>query len=265
MDLKLKGTTAIVTGASQGIGREIARALHREGASIVAVSQNAERLRHGMTYVAESTTGKSAPIHAIVADLALQAEVDRVVSEAMDTYGHVDFLINNAARTRTSNFFDMTDKEIGEAWQVKALGYMRMVRAVVPSMRSQGAGHILNIVGTTARTPAPDFIVGSMVNAALINFTRGVARELARDQIYVNAISPGWTLTERQLRSFELEAAARKETLDQVLSRAARAMPLRRLVTMDEIATLAVLLLSGKFPALTGEEIILDGGATPSI
>jgi 3-oxoacyl-[acyl-carrier protein] reductase/bacilysin biosynthesis oxidoreductase BacG len=88
---------------------------------------------------------------------------------------------------------------------------------------------------------------------------------LARDNIRINAISPGWTLTEGQLRRFEREASQLGVSVDEIIAREARAIPLRRLVTTQEIATLTLMLLSGALPSLTGEEIIMDGGATPSI
>lgn len=269
MDLNLRGKTAIVTGASQGIGKEIARLLHTEGVHIVMVSQHADTLEKA----ARSITGQSTPaggrkppaIHPIAADLTMRAEVERISQQAMARLGHVDILVNNAARARTGNFFDMDEAELQEVWQVKALGYVRMVRAIAPHMMERGSGSIINIVGSTARTPTEDFIVGSMVNAALVSFTRGVSRELARRGVRINAISPGWTLTERQERSFEMQAAAQGAPMSQIISQHARGIPLKRLVSTGELASLAVLLASDQFPALTGEEIIVDGGATPSM
>lgn len=277
MDFGLAGTTAMVTGASQGIGREIARALHHEGVGLALIGRDTQRLEQAMAYIGEPASGAldadvtptatmsdAAPIYLIEADLELQAEVEHTAQQAIARFGHVDFLVNNAGQVRTTGFFDMTDAEIEEAVQVKLLGYVRLVRALAPQMIERRSGAIVNIVGSTARTPTPDFIVGSMINAALVNFTRGLARELARSSVRVNAISPGWTLTERQRRSFEMAAAARRTSLQDVMQREARAIPSHHLVEMHEIATLTLLLLSGLVPSVVGEEFIIDGGATPS-
>ena len=211
-----------------------------------------------------SNVSQAAPIYLVEADLGLQAEVENAAQEATSRLGHVDFLVNNAGQARPTDFFDTTDAEMEEAVQVKLLGYARLVRALARPMVERRSGAIVNIIGSTSRTPTPDFIVGSMINAALVNFTRGIARELARYSVRVNAISPGWTLTERQQRSFELQAAARHTSLQDVIQREARAIPSHRLVEMREIATLTLLLLSGLAPSVIGEEFIIDGGATPS-
>lgn len=263
MDLGLQGKTAVVTGASQGIGREIARALHAEGVAVVMVARSAADLDKAARVIAGRSQG--APLHPFVADLSLRAEVERVCRDAIATLGHVDILVNNAARARTGSFFEMTEADLQEVWQVKAFGYARMVRALGPHMMQRGSGCIVNIVGSTARTPTEDFIVGSMVNAALVNFTRGIARELARHNVRINSISPGWTLTERQARSFELQAAAQHVSPEEIAQRVSRAIPLNRLVTMEEIATLVLMLASNTLPTLTGEDILIDGGATTAI
>ncbi len=264
MELGLHGQTAIVTGASQGIGLSIARAFHAEGITLALVARTEQKLREAARAIAGSDAPRT-PIHTLTADLTLRSEIERVASQAIERMGHVDILVNNAARAHTGNFFTMSDEVLQEAWQVKGFGYVGMVRAIAPHMMERHSGNIINIVGSAARTPTEDFIIGSMVNAALVNFTRGISRELGRHNVRINSISPGWTLTERQQRQFEMEAAAKGVTLEEYAERQSRIIPLNRLVTMDEIARLALLLASGTLPALTGEDIVLDGGATRSI
>lgn len=271
MDLGLQGKTAIVTGASRGIGLAIARALHREGVSLAIVARRHEPLHSAARAISaergDSAATQGAVVYPIVADLGVRAEVERVAAQAISRLGQVDILVNNAGQSRPDpeSFFNMPEEAFEDIWQVKAFGYVRMVSAIAPHMRARGSGAIINVIGTTARTPTEDFTVGSMVNAALLNFTRGVARILARDHVRINAISPGWTLTEGQLRHFEMLAAARGVSVDEVMQTEARAIPLRRLVTMEEVAEMAVLLASDRLPAMTGEDVIIDGGATPSI
>jgi NAD(P)-dependent dehydrogenase (short-subunit alcohol dehydrogenase family) len=266
MDLELQGKTAIVTGASQGIGHEIARQLHGEGVALVLVSRHDETLsRAARSITSDKSSRSTAPVHPIAADLTLRAEVERVAEQAIARLGAVNILVNNAGRARTGAFFDLREEDLQEVWQVKAFGYVRMVRALAPHMKDRKSGSIINIVGSTGRTPTQDFIVGSMVNAALVNFTRGMARELAPFNVRINSISPGWTLTERLERSLELQAGAQGVTLEEMIRREARGIPLNRLVVMQEVARLTLLLASDQLPSMTGEDIIVDGGVTPSV
>jgi NAD(P)-dependent dehydrogenase (short-subunit alcohol dehydrogenase family) len=263
MEYGLRGKTAIVTGASQGIGREIARSLHNEGVSVLLVGQTRARLDQTMRDLRGA--GEGAALHALVADLSLLGEVERVAAEAIQRMGHIDILINSASRSKSGAFFAMSDADIQDAWQVKGMGYVRLVRAVAPHMIERGDGRIVNIVGTAARIPTADFIAGSMVNAALVNFTRGVSRELARHNVRINSISPGWTLTERLQRSIEMQANAQRIEVAEALQREARSIPTGRHVSMAEIANMTLLAVSDLCPSLTGEDIIIDGGATPSV
>jgi NAD(P)-dependent dehydrogenase (short-subunit alcohol dehydrogenase family) len=266
MDLGLRGKTAVVTGASQGIGLAIARAFVREGVSVVMVARTLDRLVRAADEVRESVRGGATPhVYPVVGDLSLPAEVQRIAATALARLGRVDILINNAAVTHTGPFFEMSDEEIVETWQVKALGYMRLVRVLAPHMMERRSGRIVNIVGGAARTPTLDFIAGSMVNAALVNFTRGISRELARYNVRINSISPGWTKTERQERSFTMQADVRHVSADDLERQQSRSIPLNRLVATSEVATLTLLVVSDHLPSLTGEDIVIDGGATPSI
>ncbi len=263
MEYGLRGKTAIVTGASQGIGREIARSLRHEGVSVALVGQTRARLDQTLRELRAADQGPA--LFAIIADLSLLGEVERVVAEALEHMDHIDILVNCAARSKTGAFFTMSDADIQDAWQVKGLGYVRLVRAVAPHMIERRDGRIVNIVGTAARTPTADFIAGSMVNAALVNFTRGISNELARHNVRINSISPGWTLTERLHRSIEMQANAQKIPVDAALQREARIIPTGSHVSMAEIATMTLLAVSDLCPSLTGEDIIIDGGATPSV
>ena len=266
MDLVLRGKTALITGASQGIGLAIARALAQEGVAVVMVARTQDRLTRAAGEVRDSVRGMAPPhVYPIAGDLGLRAEVERIAATAIARLGHVDILVNNAAATHTGPFFEMSDEELVETWQVKALGYMRLVRALAPHMMERRDGRIVNIVGGAARTPTLDFIAGSMVNAALVNFTRGISRELARYNVRINSISPGWTKTERQERSFTVQASARHVSADDLERQQSRSIPLNRLVSPAEVATLTLLLVSDQLPSMTGEDIVIDGGATPSV
>jgi 3-oxoacyl-[acyl-carrier protein] reductase/bacilysin biosynthesis oxidoreductase BacG len=264
MELGLHGKKALVTGASQGIGLAIARALALEGVSVGLVARTRERLGAAVRDI-RAVAPAPVEVLALPGDVGQLSEVERISAAALNQLGQVDILVNNAATTHTGPFFEMSDEDLVTTWQVKALGYMRLTRVIAPHMMARRSGAIINIVGGAARTPALDFIAGSMVNAALVNFTRGISRELARHNVRVNAVSPGWTMTERQEHSFALQAAARQMSAQDVERQQSRSIPLNRLVTAQEVAALVLMLASDQLPSMTGEDIIIDGGATPSI
>jgi 3-oxoacyl-[acyl-carrier protein] reductase/bacilysin biosynthesis oxidoreductase BacG len=139
-----------------------------------------------------------------------------------------------------------------------------MCRAVGPAMVARRDGCIINIVGGAARTPSPGFLSGSTGNAAIINFTRGLSKELAPHNVRINAISPGVTATERADRLLMNETGDGK-TLEQRRAERDARIPLNRVTHPDEIAAMAALIASDRVPTMTGSEVVIDGGAQPGI
>lgn len=266
MELRLAGKTAIITGGSAGIGAACARALYGEGVSVAIVARNEERLAEAAREMALSAHSGDAPVVLpIAADVQRAEEVQRVVATALARFGHLDILINNAGASSAGAFLTLPDEAYLDAWRLKLLGYIRMVRAVAPHMIERQDGRIVNIIGGAAHTPSPTFLAGGTTNAAILNFTRGVARELARHNVRINAISPGSTATDRADRLAEQTAAATGQTVEAVKVQGARAIPLGHLVSPDEIAAMALLLVSDLVPSMTGAEVVIDGGSMPGM
>jgi 3-oxoacyl-[acyl-carrier protein] reductase/bacilysin biosynthesis oxidoreductase BacG len=267
MDLHLAGKTALITGGSAGIGLACARMLVSEGVSVAIASRSAERLSAAETAleaIAQGRGGEAPRIVTIAADLAQLEDVERTAREAVEAFGRLDILINNAGSAMGGPFFKLPDEAFLNAWTLKLLGYIRMCRAVAPAMIARRSGAIINIVGGAARTPLPTFLTGSTGNAAIINFTRGLSKELARHNVRVNAISPGVTATERADRLLENEVSAEK-TIDQVRAERDAKMLMGRITHPDEIAAMAALIVSDRVPTMTGGEVVIDGGSQPGV
>ncbi|MBD2726281.1 SDR family oxidoreductase [Nostoc sp. FACHB-892] len=264
LELQLSGKTAIVTGGSAGIGLAIARALYSEGVNVVIAARNPERLEKAVADI-QSLPTPGAKIISISADLTQAESIDQIVSTTLAQFGQIDILINNAGSARAGSFLELGDDAFLDAWNLKLLGYIRLVRAVVPHQKNRHDGRIVNIIGGAGRTPRPSFLPGGTTNAALLNFTRGISKELAQYNIRINAISPGLTGTERAERLAEQNAQIRGVSVEEIKAESLKSIPLGKIVKPEEIAALALFLASDLASSITGAEILVDGGNTPGV
>lgn len=264
LDLQLSGKTAIVTGGSAGIGLAIAKSLYSEGVNVVIAARNPERLENAVSAI-QSLPTPGAKVISISADLTQAESVERVVATTLQQFGQIDILVNNAGSARAGSFLDLSDEVFLDAWNLKLLGYIRLVKAVVPHQKNRGDGRIVNIIGGAGRTPRPNFLPGGTTNAALLNFTRGISKELAEYNIRINAISPGATATERAERLAEQNAQARGITVEEAKVATLQGIPLKRIAQPEEIAALTLFLVSDLAASITGAEILVDGGSTPGV
>ena len=264
LDLQLSGKTAIVTGGSAGIGLATAKALYTEGVNVVIAARNQEKLEKAVADI-QSLPAPGAKVISVSADLTQAESIDQVVSTTLAQFGQIDILINNAGSARAGSFLELGDDAFLDAWNLKLLGYIRLVRAVVPHQKNRHDGRIVNIIGGAGRTPRPSFLPGGTTNAALLNFTRGISKELAQHNIRINAISPGLTGTERAERLAEQNAQIRGVSVEEIKAESLKAIPLGKIVKPEEIAALALFLVSDLASSITGAEILVDGGNTPGV
>lgn len=262
MDLELKGKTALVTGASRGIGLAIARGLAAEGARVAMVARSGAGLGEAADAIARQAGVETL---AIAGDLSRLEEVERVARTAHERWGRLDILVNNAGAIRGGGFLAIPDAQWAGDWELKLLGYIRMCRAVFPIMTAQGGGRIVNVVGAAARNPMPGYLVGGAANAALVNFTKGLADLGAASGILVTAVSPAATRTERWDQLMVQQAQGSGRSVEDVRAEAERAYPLGRIARPEDIADLVCFLASARASFVTGICITVDGGATRGV
>jgi 3-oxoacyl-[acyl-carrier protein] reductase len=262
VDLELKDKVALVTGASRGIGRAIALALAREGAQVALCARKAADLEDAAARL-HQTTGVDAL--RVPGDHSTLAGVEAAVKATHDRFGRIDILVNNAGAIRGGDFLSIPDAQWGEDWSLKLHGYIRMARAVFPFMQAQGGGRICNIVGAASRNPTPAYLTGGAANAALINFTKGLADLGAPSKILVTAVSPAATATERWDDMIRERSRATGRSIEDLQAEAAKAYALGRIGTSEDIADMVAFLVSARASFVTGICVTVDGGATRGV
>jgi NAD(P)-dependent dehydrogenase (short-subunit alcohol dehydrogenase family) len=262
MELGLRGKTAVVTGANKGIGLAIARALAAEGVDLAIAARGKDLLERAAREIADAHGVRVEPC---VADLATAEGVAGLAEVAMLTLGRVDILVNNAGAIPAGTIDSLDDETWRRAYDLKLWGYIRMVRALLPQMRERRSGAILNIIGNAGRQPSAGYIAGGPANAALMNFTKGLAMAVGPEGIRVNAINPGPIRTERLRQLAEQRARARGVSVAEEEAAQGRDIPLGRVGTPEEVASVAVFLVSDAASFVHGAIIPVEGGATAGI
>jgi 3-oxoacyl-[acyl-carrier protein] reductase len=257
MDLGLGGRRAIVTGGSRGIGAATAFELAAEGARVALIGRDEAALDG----VARAIGG------AVVAvgDLSTADGVQRTVDECIAGLGGVDILVNNAGASPNGTIDDITDEQWQSSFDLKVMGYVRAMRAVLPAMRAQRYGRIINVGGTAGIRATPGYVLAAL-NAALVHVTRTTAEHVGPDGINVVSLHPGPTMTERLRTMLGRAADAAGVDVDEfAASRVGAALPLRRVGTADEVAKMIVVLASDVGSWVTGGGVTIDGGAATGI
>ncbi len=265
MDLELKGKRALVTGGSRGIGKAIARVLAEEGADVALLARNDAVLQ---TAAAELTATTGCNVVGVVGDTTSDAQVRAAVAAAAAKLGgSIDILVNAAAEP--AGYAAPPGLEaIGAAlfhgeMDTKVMGYIRCAREVVPGMRANGWGRIVNISGLGARQTGN--AIGSMRNIAVSALTKNMADELGPAGIQVTVVHPGVTRTERTAALVAQRAAAQGVAAAQVEAQMAAGNSIRHLVDAVEVAWVVAFLCSPKSRAINGDAIAAGGGAPRSI
>lgn len=262
MDLGLEGKVALVTGGSRGIGRGVAEILSSEGAT-VAICARTESVLVGAAEEISAATGNT--VLPVTADLTKPADIERVVDVTRSELGRIDFLINNTGSSVFGYFHELTDENWTSGFQLKFFSYVRLSALVVPQMKAQGGGVIVNVVGNAGRTPMAWHMPGGAANSALLNFTKSLSNQVGEDGIRVVALNPGPTETDRWdtvIRFFrEHGGASGDEVRQDILER----IPMRRFATPEDIGYAVAFLVSDKAYMITGSSLTVDGGMSQSL
>jgi 3-oxoacyl-[acyl-carrier protein] reductase len=246
MDLKLEGRTCVVTGASRGIGRGIAKVLAAEGCRIAIVARRANLLEELADEIA--AVGHTRPV-VIAEDLTAGGVMERIRERVLAEFGGLDVLVNNAGSSRPVPW-NATEEQWLEGMRLNFELVRRLTNEFIPTMRAQGFGRIINITG--ANEP-PAVNIASVAKAALHNWAKGLSRELARDGITINCVPPGRINSEQILERLHPTAENRRAFIDANI-------PIGYFGEPEDMAYLVGFLASPLARYITGEVIHVDGG-----
>ena len=253
MDFGLQGKVAIVSAASQGLGRASAAALAAEGARVAILSRRQEEL--------DRVAGEIGAAAAVACDLADAGSISAAVARVGDQLGPVSILVNNCGGPPPGTFDSITEAQWDQAYQQVFLSTLRMTRAVLPMMRAAGWGRIINILSTSVEQPIAGLIVSNAFRPALAGWAKTLAGEVARDGILVNSVCPGRIQTARAQSVDETIAARTGQPIEDVRAAHSAHVPLRRYGQPAEFGRVVAMLASEGASYVTGSVIRVDGGA----
>lgn len=252
---KLSNKVAFITGASKGIGEGIAQVYAKHGAKLVLAARSEQTQK-----LAENLCSKGYEAIAVQTDVTNSKSVSESISKAIEKFGKIDILVNNAGVCKLGSFLEQTDEDRDFHIDVNIKGVWNVTKAVLPYMIKNNYGKIVIMSSVTGDMVAdPGEAAYAMTKAALIGFTKAIAREVANYNINVNAICPGYVLTPM------VDGMAKQSAPDNpqsVIDSIANAVPFKRLADPVEIGELAAFLASDESSYITGTQIVIDGGST---
>jgi 3-oxoacyl-[acyl-carrier protein] reductase len=259
MDLGIDGKVAVVTGASKGIGLEVARRLTEAGAHVLLVARTEATLKKA---------AKEVGAEYLAADITDPDCDARIIATAVEQFGEIDILVNNAGTIESRDLEELTEADWQEQYDINVLAPMRLMRAAAPAMKVNGWGRIVNVTSSSGKRPSLRNVAYSVTKAGQLSLSRAFADAYAGTGVLVNSVAPGVTATDMWTGAGGLgDQAAKKagSTRDEALAATAARLPLGRLGEAGEVADVVVFLCSERASGVTGAAWSADGGTFQSI
>ena len=259
MDLGLRDRVAIVGGSSKGMGKATAVALAREGALVTICARTESELRKVEMEIARLASQRH--VMAIPADLSKPENIKMVVRDTFNRFERIDVVVNNIGGPPPGRPSEIKDDSWYDALEQNFMSAMRMSREVIPYMKQQRWGRIINLLSNAVREPVLNLVLSTSSRLAVVGYSKMLSNELASFNITVNNVHPGQVMTGRMTSLYGLLAEGTGRTAEDLMRTAAQEIPMRRLGRPEEMGDLITFLASERAGYITGQNISLDGGA----
>ena len=262
MDLCLKSKIALVTAASQGLGKAAATALAQEGAIVIICSRKKKAIEQTAKEIHKLTDADVIPI---VADVSKLQDIKRLVAAVKKQFGTIHILVNNAGGPPTGEILSMSEAEWKKGIELTLLSMVRLTREVLPFMIKQRWGRIITITSISGKQPINDLIISSTLRPGIHGLTKVLSNKFAKNNITVNTICPGNILTNRQKELMEARSAKQKISVRKYLAQIVKDIPAGRLGKPEEIGDVIAFLASERASYINGANLLVDGGMAKGI
>ena len=259
MDLGLNNKIAIVTAASQGLGKASAISLANEGVKLIICSRDKNKINKAEKDIKELT---GADVISFETDLNSSKDIDFMIKKVMEKYGRVDILVNNTGGPKAGFFDEISDEDWISTFENTFLSAVRMTRAVLPSMKRNKWGRIVNISSVSAKQPIDNLILSNGIRMSVHGWAKTLSNELASENILINNVCPGFTKTERVDDLVANQAKEVGMTKEKIVESIASNIPAKRVGNPEELASLVAFLSSERSSYITGQSIAVDGGVS---
>lgn len=257
MDLQLAGKSALVIGASRGLGYATSLLLSQEGVNVAINGRDKIKLEQASTSISQKTKGIVLPM---AGDITNPVVPDYLVRNCLDQLGGLDIVIANAGGPPSGSFESLGDEDWYKAIELSLMSQVRLIRAAIPLLRASHNASVLTITSLSVKQPLPNLILSNSIRAATVGLTKSLALELGDQGIRFNSILPGWTDTERVQDLLTHRAKLNNTTIHEEYQKQAKESPLGRIARPEEFAAVAVFMVSPAASYLTGTVLTVDGG-----
>ncbi|RNF39158.1 SDR family oxidoreductase [Planococcus salinus] len=258
MDLGLAEKIAVVMASSKGLGKATALELAREGATVVLSSRSEEALKQAAEDVKQTTGNDN--IHFRVCDMSSEQDIQSLFQFVTEKFGRIDVLINNTGGPKSGGFDAVSDADWYAAFDRNLLSYIRTARAVLPYMKKQQFGRIINVSSSSTKEVIDGLILSNTFRAGMVGFSKTLAREVAADNIMVNTVGPGRIATDRVAELNEIAAQKQGVPVEDIAKNSEAQIPSGRYGDPEEFGRIVAFLASSANSYLTGQSLVIDGG-----